>query len=151
MAVPRVEKAYEKYAWILPFAIGVIFLVGAVPHTLGVNTDPTIVEEFIGMTENELKDSNPRFFDLWSYYFRGGGLSDIGFAFLITAISLTAYRRGEKWAWYAFWSIPAFFLSFAALHLSIGSSTSYLLPLTLFAILSPLGLLLPYRKFFPRK
>ena len=37
-------KAYEKYAWILLFAIGLIFLVTAVPHTLGINTDPETVE-----------------------------------------------------------------------------------------------------------
>ncbi len=144
------EKAYEKHAWILFFAIGVIFLPAAVSHSLGVNTDPATAERIIGMTLNELEVSNPRFFDLYIFYFRGGGLSDLGFAFLVIAVSVTAYRREEKWAWYAFWSIPAFFMGFAAIGLSIGPSPSYLLPLTLFVILSLLGLLLPYRKFFPR-
>jgi hypothetical protein len=145
------EKVYEKYAWILLFAIGVIFLVSAVPHTLGINTDPETVERIIGMTLNELKDSNPGFFDLHIFYFRFGGLSDLGFAFFITAISLTAYRKGEKWAWYAFWFLPAYFIGSAAIATSIESSLSLLLPLTMFVILSLLGLLLPYRKFFPSK
>ncbi|MCJ7422752.1 hypothetical protein MUP01_00580 [Candidatus Bathyarchaeota archaeon] len=145
------EKVYEKYAWILLFAIGVIFLVSAVPHTLGINTDPETVERIIGMTLNELKDSNPGFFDLHIFYFRFGGLSDLGFAFFITAISLTAYRKGEKWAWYALWFLPAYFMGSAAITMSIESSLSLLLPLTMFVILSLLGLLLPYRKFFPNK
>ena len=145
------EKVYEKYAWILLFAIGVIFLVSAVPHTLGINTDPETVERIIGMTLNELKDSNPGFFDLHIFYFRFGGLSDLGFAFFITAISLTAYRKGEKWAWYALWFLPAYFTGSAAITMSIESSLSLLLPLTMFVILSLLGLLLPYRKFFPNK
>jgi hypothetical protein len=117
------EKVYEKYAWIIPFAIGLIFLPAAVPHMLGVNTDPSLVEDII----------------------------DLGVAFFIITISLTAYRRGEKWAWYAFWFIPAFFLGFVAINFSIDAGPSLLLPLTLFVILSLLGLLLPYRKFFPSK
>ena len=40
------EKVYQKYAWILLFAIGVIILVTAVPHALGINTDPETVERF---------------------------------------------------------------------------------------------------------
>jgi hypothetical protein len=145
------EKVYEKYAWIIPFAIGLIFLPAAVPHMLGVNTDPSLVEDIIGMTEDEFEDAHPTFFDLYTFYLSGGGLSDLGVAFFIITISLTAYRRGEKWAWYAFWFIPAFFLGFVAINFSIDAGPSLLLPLTLFVILSLLGLLLPYRKFFPSK
>jgi len=144
------EKAYEKYAWILLFAIGVIFLVSAVPATLGI-PDPATVERIAGMTVNELKVSNPGFYNLYIFYFRFGGLSDIGFAFFITAISVTAYRKGEKWAWYALWVLPAYFIASAAISMSIESNLSLLLPETVFAILSLVGLLLPYRKFFPSK
>ena len=150
------EKLYEKYAWILLFAIGVIMLVGGVPHSLGINTDPETVESFIGMTLNEFKNSNPGFFDLYTYYFRFGGWSDLGVAFFIVAISLTAYRKGEKFAWYILWFVPAFFIGCTAISLStvtvsVGSSLSLLLPITMFVVLSLLGLLLPYRKFFPNK
>ncbi len=145
------EKFYEKYAWIVFFAIGAIFLVAAVPHALGLNTDPALVESIVGMTIDELKDSNPMFFDLYNFYFMGGGLSDFGFAFLIIVISTTAYKRGEKWAWYAFWFVPAYFSGFVALSLTLESSSSLLLPLMVFIILSLLGLLLPFRKFFPSK
>ena len=150
------EKVYEKYAWILLFAIGVLILVSGVPHSLGINTDPETVERIIGMTLNEFKDSNPAFFDLYIFYFRFGGLSDLGVAFFIMAISLTAYRKGEKFAWYILWFIPAFFIGSAAITMStitmsVESSLSLLLPITMFVILSLLGLLLPYRKFFPSK
>ena len=30
-------------------------------------------------------------------------------------ISLTAYRNGEKWAWYTLWSVPVYFLSWVAI------------------------------------
>jgi len=145
------EKVYEKYAWIILFAIGVIFLVTGVPHALGINTDPETVQRISGMTIDQLKDSNPAFFNLYSFYFRFGGLDDLGFGFFITVISMTAYRKGEKWAWYALWFLPAYFIGSAAITMSIESSLSLLLPITMFAILSLLGLLLPYRKFFPSK
>jgi len=153
--VPRAgvmkEKVYEKYAWILLFVIGVLILVGGLPHSFGINTDPETVERIIGMTLNEFKESNPTFFDLYNFYFRFGGLSDIGVAFFIMAISLTTYRKGEKIAWYILWFIPAFFIGSALITMSVESSLSLLLPISMFVILSLLGLLLPYRKFFPRK
>ena len=58
------ERIYEKHAWVLLFVIGVLVLVGGVPHSLGINTDPETVERIIGMTINGFKDSNPAFFDL---------------------------------------------------------------------------------------
>lgn len=145
------EKIYEKYAWIVFFAIGVITIVSAVFHALGLNTDPALVESIAGMSIDDLKNSNPPLFNLYNFYFRGGGLSDLGFAFFLTVISMTAYRRGDKWAWYAFWFVPAFFLGFAALSLTLESSSSLLPPLMVFIILSIVGLLLPFRKFFPSK
>ncbi len=145
------EKIYEKYAWTIFFAIGAITLVTAVPHALGINTDPALAESIVGMPIDDLKDSNPASVELYNFYFRSGGLSDLGFAFFLTVISITAYRRGEKWAWYAFWFVPAFFIGFAALSLTLESSSSMLLPLMVFIILSLVGLLLPFRKFFPRK
>ena len=145
------EKIYEKYAWIVFFAIGAMFLVSAVPHALGFNTDPALVESIAGTTIDGLKDSNPMFFNLYNFYFSGGGLSDLGFAFFLIVISMTAYRRGDKWAWYALWFVPAFFLGFIVLSLTLESTSSLLPPLMVFVILSLVGLLLPVRKFFPSK
>ncbi len=75
----------------------------------------------------------------------------MGVAFYMIVISATAYRKGERWAWYILWSVPAFFLGHAAIALNFGESTSSLIPfLTVFVILSLLGLILPFRKFFPK-
>lgn len=147
------EKIYEKYAWIVFFVIGAITIVAAVPHALGLNTDPALVESIAGKSIDDLKSSNPMFFNLYNFYFSSGGLSDLGFAFLLTVTSMTAYRRGDKWAWYAFWFVPVFFLGFAALSLNLEASSSLLMlpPLMVFIILSLVGLLLPFRKFFPSK
>ena len=148
----RVERAYENYAWVIIAAIGALIMVGGIPHTLGVNSDPTTPESIIGMGLSEFEISNPNFFDLYDFYFKAGGWSDMGFAFYVIVISATAYRRGEKWAWYILWSVPVFFLGHAAITMSIGPSIAHLLPfLAVFVALSLLGLLLPIRKFFPKK
>lgn len=145
------EKFYEKYAWVIFFAIGLMTMAAAVPHALGLNTDPELVKSIVGMTIEDLKLTNPMSFELYNFYFRSGGLSDLGFAFLLIVISATAYRRGEKWAWYSFWIVPAFFLSFVALSLTLKTSSSLIPPLMVFIVLSLIGLLLPFRKFFPKK
>ena len=122
-------KVYEKYAWIIFFVIGAMTLVTAVFHALGINTDPALVESIAGKSIDDLKSSNPMFFNLYNFYFSSGGLSDLGFAFLLIVISATAYRGGQKWAWYAFWFVPVFFSGFATLSLTLPlESSSSLLP-----------------------
>ncbi len=127
-------------------------MVGGIPHTLGVNSDPTTPEGIIGMGLSEFEVSNPNFFNLYDFYFRAGGWSDMGFAYFVIAISATAYRKGEKWAWYILWVVPAFFLGHAAIAMNFGQSIAHLIPfLAVFTVLSTLGLLLPIRKFFPKE
>lgn len=147
------QKFYQKYAWIFFLIIGLMVLAGAIPHSLGFNTDPALVQSISGQTINELKISQPTFFNLYNFYFIGGGLSDLGFAFFLIVISLTAYRLGQKWAWYAFWFVPIYFLFWIILSSTLpGSAKSSLTPpLIMMIILSLAGLLLPFRKFFPKK
>ena len=149
----RNEKFYEKYAWVIFLIIGIIILIGAIPHTLGINTDPTLVQTISGKTINELEVSNPMFFDLYKFYFSGGGLSDLGFAFFIIIITLFAYRQGQKWAWYSFLFVPIYFLIWIilSLNLPIESQSSLFPPLIALIILSIIGLLLPIRKFFSKQ
>jgi len=53
------KKFYEKYAWIIFLIIGVMVLVGAIPHTFGINTDPALVQVISGQTIDEIRISNP--------------------------------------------------------------------------------------------
>lgn len=147
------EKIYEKYAWIIFLIIGIMIFAAGIPHMFGINTDPALVETISGQTIDELKSSNPMFFNLYNFYFSGGGLSDIGFAFFLIIISLTAYRKGQKWSWYALWFVPVFFLTWIliSLPLPIKAKSSLFPPLIIFIVLSLVGLLLPIRKFFTKK
>lgn len=146
------EKFYEKHAWIIFLIIGIIILAGALPHAFGFNTDPALVKNISTRSTEELKSSSQSFFSLYDFYFRGGGLSDIGVAFFLIIISLTAYRRGQKWSWFTMWFVPVYFLLWILLtfRLPTAARSSLLLPLIMIFILSILGLCLPLRKFFPK-
>ncbi len=61
------ERFYEKYAWVIFLIIGVMILAGGIPHMLGNNTDPALVETISGQTIEELKTSNPMFFSLYNF------------------------------------------------------------------------------------
>jgi hypothetical protein len=151
MSETRVEKVYEKYAWVIIAVIGALIFAGGIPHMLGDNSSPEIVESFVGMAVSEFKASNPGFYGVYDFYFRGGGLSDMGFGFFVLVISATLYRKGERWAWNVLWSVPVFFLGHLAIALNFRESTSSLFPfLGVFIVLSLIGLLLPIRKFFPK-
>jgi hypothetical protein len=148
---PRTERVYEKYAWVIITVLGVLIMVGGIPHSMGVNSDPETPESIIGMELSEFEVSTPGFFELYDFYFRAGGWSDMGFAFFIIVISATAYRRGERWAWYILWSLPVFFLGHAAITMSFGASIAHLIPfLAVFTTISIVGLLLPIRRFFSK-
>ena len=114
MAATRGETAYERYAWVLLLLIGIIVLVfGTSGAFFG---DDVAVRTLIGTF--------------------GAGMGIFGLA-----ITLTAFRRGERWAWFVLWYYPIFFL----IHvIALGT----VLPDLIFLVISLLGLLLPFRKFF---
>lgn len=147
------ERFYIKYVWVLFLVIGLIVIAGGVPHFFGINTDPKLVETISGETIDELKESSPMFFDLYNFYFSGGGLSDVGFGFMLVIISIFAYRKVQKWAWYTFCFVPVYFFAWIFISSSLpdDAKSSLFPPLIVIIILSILGLVLPFRKFFPEK
>ena len=153
MEEPTREKFYEKYAWVILFVIGILIFFGGIPHMFGNNSDPELVEIISGKTIQELKSSTPLFFDLYNFYFSGGGLSDVGVGFFLIVVSMFAYRTGQKWAWYSYWFVPLFFIGWLFLISPLPdlAQSMMFVPLILFVVSSLLGLLLPIRKFFPKK
>jgi len=81
-------------------------------------------------------------------YLRTVGVASIGmglFGFLIATI---AYRRRERWAWFALWYYPLFWTAHFAGGLPPGKDHVHQI---VFIVLSVAGLLLPVREFFPRR
>lgn len=147
----RVEKAYEKHAWILLFAVGAVSFIYTVFQLATGPSAHQDLQPIAGMSWDELSSANPRVAGYIDFIYRGlyahGALT-----FFVMAVSLKSYRRGEKWSWHTVWSFPVLVAVLIANHARFSAQTepTSLYFLTVLLIASLLGLLLPYRKFFPK-
>jgi hypothetical protein len=122
----RVERAYEKYGWVILSVSAVFGIMAAVMTTLpplSWFTDPVII---------------------MTYSLMGAlGVTWVGFNLFALILTLIPFRRGERWAWVTLWMLPLMWLS----QFVLAPDLSYYLVL---AIISTVGLILPYRRFFSR-
>ena len=145
-------KFYEKYAWVILLAVGLLWLVvGFVAVFQPEGIFEGDAQSVTNMPWSELKASSPIAADFVIFVYGQMGLLKISWTFFVLAITLTGYRRGEKWAWYFMCSVPVFLLSdalFSVIYIGDISQTLSFIPITAITLL---GLLLPYRRFFPKK
>jgi hypothetical protein len=73
-------------------------------HLLGPNSVPILHAEYEGFTGNswsELDTTSPMTTVFMTLVFRMYGLYGVAFALMAIAIAVTAFRRGDGWAWWA--------------------------------------------------
>ena len=144
-------RVYEKFAWVVFLFLGLLWVVVGLVQVFGpgelLGTDAQLIT---GMSWSELKASSPVATDLVRFHYGGMGLLKISWSFLVLAITLTGYRRGEKWAWYTMWFVPALLVWNAIYNVYFLGDVNQMLEWIPVTSVSLLGLLLPYRKFFPR-
>jgi hypothetical protein len=144
-------KFYEKYTWVILLAAGLLWLVvGLVAVFQPEGIFEGDAQSVTNMPWSELKASSPVAADFVIFVYGQMGLLKISWSFFVIAITLTGYRRGEKWAWYIMWSVPALLVSdalFSVIYIGDVSQTLQFIPITTITLV---GLLLSYRKFFPR-
>jgi len=152
MAVVRKEKAYEKYAWVIPFVMGLFFLVSmsvTILFPVILTGAEGAVQSLTGSTFSQLAASSPVLGNYIYYLIRVLAIFSAGLGAFFMVVSATAYRKGEVWAWYLTWVVPVLFLLdavndyYAFRYVDVSSMV--------IAAILVVGLLLPYRKFFPTK
>jgi len=145
------ERAYVKYGWVVFLGLGLLWLV--VGFTQVFNPDTMLEDEaqhVTGMSLSELEASSPEATEFVRFLYGAVGMLKTSWSLLVLAITLTGYRRGEKWAWYTLWLVPALLVGqglFNSVFLGEPKEMLQWIPITTVTLL---GLLLPYRKFFPR-
>jgi hypothetical protein len=81
-------------------------------------------------------------------FLRAIGVASIGMGLFGVMITVIAYRRGERWAWFTLWYYPLFWSAHFLGGLPPGQDHIHQI---VFIILSLAGLLLPVSDFFPRE
>jgi hypothetical protein len=80
-------------------------------------------------------------------YLQAIGAASIGMGLFGAMITVTAFRRRERWAFFSLWYYPIFWTAHLVGGLPPGTDHVHQV---VFIALSLLGLLLPLRDFFPR-
>ena len=143
----RVEKGYVKYAWIIFFAYGLLSVIAALRILPGRPPDPPSPEGFTGLTLAEMDARLPGVLGYISSISTQLGNFMLALGVLIMGVAAVPFRKGEKWAWYAFWIFPINLV----IQL-VNSRGGHLWQLDLaFIFIVLAGLFLPFRKFFPRE
>jgi hypothetical protein len=124
--ITQQEMRLLKISWILLLATGI--------GILGFGIIVTAYPQIAGPTEEE-------------GLMRAIGVATTGMGIFGVMITLMAYRRKEKWAWFTLWYYPIFWTIHLAGGLPPGKDYIHQI---VFIVISLLGLLLPVRQFFSR-
>jgi len=150
------ENFFERSAWVLFLVIGVLeILFGLGDMTAGIENDPAILISATGRTPAELKAQNPLIYNAMDQQQKVIGQNLLITGALVSAISMTAFRRGARWAWFTFWLIPvslAFIVVSSYNNRQPGQSLAP--PFysgSFFTVLTIVWLALSYRKYFSNR
>jgi len=143
------ERVYEKYAWVVFLGLGLLWLVYGLTQVFNPGS-LSDAQHVIGMSWSELKTLSPEAFNLVRFLYGCLGLLKMSWSFFVIAITLTGFRKGEKWAWYTLCLAPILLVTQGLFNTWFFGDASEMLQWIAMATISLLGLFLPYRKFFPR-
>lgn len=101
------ENFFERSVWVLFIVIGVLgILFGVGDMISGIEADPAILISATGKTPAELKAQDPLIYNAMDQQHRRNGKNELMLGLLISVVTLIAFRRGARWAWFTFWLMP---------------------------------------------
>jgi hypothetical protein len=135
-----------KRAWLIFFALGVGSVLGALFNLQGHPPDPPSPEEMTGLPLDEISARIPGIERYIGSISRQLGNFMLASGLLLCAVAAGPFRRGERWAWSALWSVPLLLaIQFANSRFGRGWQADLsLIPVTI------AGLLATYRGTVPR-
>jgi hypothetical protein len=145
-------RIYEKYAWVILLAVGLLWLlVGFVAVFSPEGIFAADAQAVTKMPWTDLKASSPVASNFVIFVYGQMGLLKISWSLFILAITLTGFRRGEKWAWYMMLLAPILLVSDAVFSVFFIGDINQVLSFIPITTITMIGLLLPYRVFFSKK
>src|SRR6266852_8075468 len=155
MAPVASVKGYGIYGWAILFVFWTLHLILSARDFLPSLQDlclacvpgaQTPIQTVTGVTWNQLMSIDPKFASFLASTLVDDGISGVGLAVLGIVVSMTSYRKGEKWAWYVSWSMPIGILAAQLNVYALTGSTLVIYLATAFTLASLLALFLPYRQ-----
>ena len=154
----QTESFPERHSWKVLLGVSLLLGLFGVGDMFGgasdlQNGEKVYMTGVTGMTWNDLKSTSPTVARLIDTNFRGNGASLTTVALLSLAICLTAFRKGERWAWFALWALPlwmlltVFFISTVEKQPGAGTPVPVISG-SILATICAAALGLSYRKFF---
>jgi hypothetical protein len=112
----------ERHAWWGLVVIALIFVIfGVTDVVVGPAADTGIPLGLTGMSLEQLQAEGPNGYRLFDFFTRANGASLALAGLLMTAILLFAFRRNERWAWWAAWLMPIWMMGTLAFYLVAGT------------------------------
>lgn len=150
------RRIRPRVSWVLVAVAVLLALFGVTDVLLGVTADPGISIGLTGLTPGDLAAQSPAGYRLFDIATRAGGLDLVVIGTLLTAILLIPYRQGQRWAWYAAWTLPLWCVCVLGMYLAFGIAPGQPPPPPMLSapILGPItaaALLIDRRRFFARR
>jgi hypothetical protein len=114
-------EALSGRAWWYLVALSVLIALFGIGDVIGgISVDPGITLGLTGLTLAELQAESAIAYDAYDFATRTQGAALAVVGVLATAILLIPYREGQRWAWWAIWSLPAWTLTVLGLYAWVG-------------------------------
>jgi hypothetical protein len=106
--------------WGLVVIATLLVLFGLLDVASGAEADPAIPLALTGLTLAELGAESATGLELFDFMTRVNGWSLILLGGLLLVLLLVPFRRGERWAWWTMWAIPAWSIGAALFYVVAG-------------------------------
>lgn len=150
MAVSAAERNRMKIGWILVFIVSIIILVNGLAYVAtGAESDTQFFQKQAGISWSSFVSSGQGTVTYVEGLLRLFGVITAIAGALAAAITVTAFRGGERWAFYVLF-LTSVGLIYATGDLYLGGGSTWPIYLVLLVV-DIIGLLLPFRTFFPKQ
>lgn len=147
--------ALRRHVWWVLVALTVlVVLFGVGDILLGVAFDPGIALGLTGLTPSEVATQSAAGHRLFDFTTRTQGLLLVAVGVLLAVILRTPYRQGQRWAWYAIWVLPIWWIGgVLGLYVAFGVAPGHAPPPPMFSgpilgVLAAAALLFDRSRFF---
>ena len=135
------RRRRQQYGWAVLGAVALVpLLFGVKGLVTGAPGNPAVVAELTGLEWEQLRTEQPGVGRLVILLARHEAIALLGWGLWLAWTSIRGYRSGDRWLWYAWWTVPLLIVGIVVTGEGTGGALS---PMLMgLAALSVAGLLL---------